>query len=254
MDEQKTVTTRLKPEHVWPLTIASYDADKNRRLRLSSQLKLQQEVGELHLQAGGFPYSWMYDTLGIAFVLTRAGAVINRMPLFEEEVVLTTWSPGLTGIQYHRCYQFCDKAGNVLVDGMSTFALVDAKTHKLMRPGNIGELEGFSFKNGKLNACPVPGKIRLPEMSPAAKREVRYSDIDYNGHLNNTVYADFICDYMPGGMEGKQADSFSINFSGEAVEGEVLNIETAVEDDIAYFRGTHERGKCFEAMCKFSSI
>ena len=36
-------------DYTWGLKIASYDAGKDRRLRPSNQLKLQQEVGELHL-------------------------------------------------------------------------------------------------------------------------------------------------------------------------------------------------------------
>ena len=37
------------------LTITSFDSDRERRLRMSSQMKLQQEVGELHLMAGDLP-------------------------------------------------------------------------------------------------------------------------------------------------------------------------------------------------------
>ena len=43
--------------YTWELKIASYDAGRDRRLRPSNQLKLQQEVVELHLGGGGLDYA-----------------------------------------------------------------------------------------------------------------------------------------------------------------------------------------------------
>lgn len=39
-------------DYTWEIKIASYDAGRDRRLRPSNQLKLQQEVGELQLSMG----------------------------------------------------------------------------------------------------------------------------------------------------------------------------------------------------------
>ena len=47
------MTYNVAPDYTWELKIASYDAGRDKRLRPSNQLKLQQEVGELHLGAGG---------------------------------------------------------------------------------------------------------------------------------------------------------------------------------------------------------
>ena len=54
-------------DYTWELKIASYDAGRDRRLRPSNQLKLQQEVGELHLGIGGLDYDAFYQH-GIVFV------------------------------------------------------------------------------------------------------------------------------------------------------------------------------------------
>ena len=51
----------IPEEYRQNLIISSYDADRERKLKLSSQLKLQQEIGELHLLEGGMPYSKLYE-------------------------------------------------------------------------------------------------------------------------------------------------------------------------------------------------
>ena len=66
-------------DYTWELKIASYDAGRDRRLRPSNQLKLQQEVGELHLGIGGLDYDAFYQH-GMVFVLTRTRTVIHRAP------------------------------------------------------------------------------------------------------------------------------------------------------------------------------
>ena len=41
---------------------------------------------------------------------------------------------------------------------------------------------------------PLPGKCETGDYQLVETRKVRYSDIDLNGHLNNTKYIDYIVD------------------------------------------------------------
>lgn len=252
MSRQMDNRPAMPGDCTWQYTVASYDVAPNRSLRLSTQLKLQQEVGEKHLKQAGFPYTYLYDQLGLIFVLTRAASRIYRAPVFEETVTVTTWCKGLQGIQYLRCYRFCDMQGNVLIDSATTFALIDAKDHRLVRPSTVKEFERFVHLPDRDNTCEKPGRIPLPErMEKIDDRRLYDSDMDYNGHLNNTVYGDFITDYVPAGLAGRTPTGFQIHFAGEAGLGETLEIATARQGNAAYYRGTHPRGLCFEASCVF---
>ena len=62
-------------DYTWGLKIASYDAGKDRRLRPSNQLKLQQEVGELHLGEGGLTWSGCAPGTGIPRALSSTAAI-----------------------------------------------------------------------------------------------------------------------------------------------------------------------------------
>lgn len=241
----------IAPDYTWDIRIHSYEAGPDRRLRLSSQLKLQQEVGELHFSAGGLGYDELYRH-GIAFVLTRTHSLISRAPELGEQVHLRTWHRSSRGAQFYRCYQFLDGEGRVLVDSVTAFALVDVKQHKLLRPTVFQEF-GLEEQPERKSSCPDPAKWRLPAgLEPAGERPVRWSDIDYNGHLNNTVYADIACDVLPGGMAGRHVTEFSIAFVHEAVEGEALTLAAGTgygEDPSCHWvSGDLPDGRrCFEA-------
>ena len=237
-------------DYTWGLKIASYDAGKDRRLRPSNQLKLQQEVGELHLGEGGLTWEEFYRH-GMIFVLTRLNSVIHRAPVLDEKVWLRTWHRDTKGAQFYRCYQFLDAAGNPLIESVSAFALVDPVTHKLLRP-EVFQPFGVETQPDRVNGCPDPGRLRPPAaLVPAGTRRVYWSDTDYNGHLNNTVYADILCDFLPGGMGGKRLTGFSISFLKEAMEGEDLVVSACAAPGEAWVAAAHQRGTCFEARATF---
>lgn len=221
-------TASVAPDYTWNIRINSFEVGPDRRLRLSNQLKLQQEVGELHLSAGGLGYDELYRH-GMAFVLTRLHTVIHRAPLLGENVRLQTWHRDSKGAQFFRCYQFLDGEDRLLIDSVTAFALVDVKDHKLLRPG-VFEQFGLYEQPDRRGSCADPAKLRPPaELAAVGERTVRWSDIDCNGHLNNTVYADIACDALPGGMAGKRITEASVAFVHEAVEGEALSLFAGTE-------------------------
>lgn len=246
-------TYPIQRDYRWHTHIASYDAGRDRLLRPSNQLKLQQEVGELHFGEGGLGFAALYEH-GMAFVLTRLNSIIHRAPTLGEPVVLETWHRDNRGVQFFRCYRFLDEAGSLLIESVSAFALVEVNTHKLLRPSRF-DLFGVPRQPERTCGCPDPVKWRLPEqMRPAGEFLVGWSETDWNGHLNNTVYADLLCDYLPGGMNGRRITSFSIQYSAEAREGDVLTLRHGEQNGLLFVSGEHARGACFEARATVETI
>ena len=243
-------TYPVPPDYTWPLKVATYQAGRDKRLTLSSQLRLQQEVGELHL--GGAGLTWEeFLRHNMVFVLTRLNTVIYRAPLMDETISRRTWHRDTKGAQFYRCYQFLDAQGSVLIDSVTAFALVDPVEHKLLRP-DVFDQFGIKTQQDRLNSCPDPGKLKPPaQLEPAGSRPIYWSDLDYNGHLNNTNYADIACDFMPGGMEGRRIKGLHLAFLKEAVAGDMLDIQTAAAGGEAWVVGSHARGRCFEARLTF---
>lgn len=245
----------LPKEYEWAIRVASYDAGPDGRLRLSNLLKLQQEAGERHLRDAGLGYQTLYDC-GVVFVLTRASGVIHRAPLFGEEVRLLTWHRNNKGTRFFRCYQFLDDSGRPLIESVSAFALVDPQAHKPLRPTVFEEM-GIGQNPEHINGCPDPERLRLPDgLVPQGERRIRWSDTDVNGHLNNTNYADILCDLLPGGMKGRRITGFSIGYQKEAREGDVLAVSATEQDGAIWMRAQRqtddgEMTPCFEAKLTY---
>lgn len=240
----------VEKDYTWHTQITTYDAGADRRLRPSNQLQLQQEVGERHLALGGLTWEELYRN-GLVFVLTKTSSVIHRAPQMDEEVWIRTWHRDTKGAQFYRCYQFLDREERPLIESVTAFALVDPVEHKLLRP-SVFDRFGLTLQPERKNGCPDPGKIRLPQdLEPAGNRTVYWSDTDYNGHLNNSKYADLMCDFLPGGMQGKRVTGFSISFLKEAREGSRLQLFAAQEPGLVTVCADHEEGRCFEAQLRY---
>ena len=84
-----------------------------------------------------------------------------------------------------------------------------------------------------------PQRVRLPrgyEPPLIGERAIVYSDLDRNNHMNNTNYPDMLCDYIPGGMEGKRVVRLAMHFVNEAVLGDNLRIYGGEYESSYYFR------------------
>lgn len=238
----------------WTFKITSFDAGEGGRLRPSCQMKLQQEAGELQLQQGGINYQVMVDK-GMVFVVTRSASIIHRAPILDEIVRLRTWHRNTKGAQFVRCYQFFDNNDNLLIESSSAFALVDPVQHRLLRPSVFFKEFGDHHLDELHTDCPSPEKLVLPcDLVHLGDRPVRWSDIDYNGHMNNTVYADVACDFVPDSLQNKRITAFALSYLKEANRGDVLSVKGKVENnETVWICADHERGRCFDARLDFSA-
>ena len=236
-------------DYTYNYNVTSFDADQNRELTLSALLRIQQEAGEQHLNTGGLGYKFLHS-MGIIFILTRAGTVIHRLPRFGDgEVCCKTWSNGFSGMLFTRSYTLTSADGELLAESASTFTAVDPNTFRLLRPGKLTEMD-LPHHPELRNACPVPAKLRFSGdegFVPALSRDITYSMIDYNGHLNNTKYADIIYDAYPDELWQNDIKSLNINFLGQALCGDIIDVECAELSGRYLFRAGHGRGQCFSA-------
>lgn len=228
-------------EYTQQVKLTTYDMDANNTLRPSALLRYCQEACELHLACYGLTHEKMQGD-GIVFVFTRAGGVVNRWPRQNDPITITTRARGVVGVQFYRSFDFyCGEEH--LAEILQASVVVSTQEHKLLRPKafldyGVGAGENTGQKLDRMN---------LPKDMPVvAEREVRYSDLDYNGHVNNSVYSDIFCDYVPGSMHGRALREFQIHYVMESREGEVLQIQREEQDGLLLMRGVNPRGISFE--------
>ena len=241
----------IQPEYNLTFKIASYDVDSADRIRLSAVLRYQQEAGEQHLIPAGLGWRDL-SSHGIAFVASRWHAAIHRLPRLEEEVTLTTWHRDRKGPRFFRCYEWRDAAGNLLIEGVMQFALVSVTDHRLLRGDEFMELAPLPDAARGVG-CADPGRFVLRDATAAGNYEVCWSDIDRNGHMNNTRYADLMWDFLPSVWQDRNPADVELYFAGESRQGDLLSLSVSMEGENACcVAGETDRGRTFAARITFS--
>ena len=104
----------------------------------------------------------------------------------------------------------------------------------------------------------LPRRLHLPrreEMENAGERKIVYSDIDYNGHMNNTHYPDMLCDFTENILT-KRVTGMTLSFLHEGAYGHTLKVlRREGEEGRTFFRTLDESGEtCLEAVLTFEPI
>lgn len=103
--------------------------------------------------------------------------------------------------------------------------------------------------------------IKLPRIAPEdcevlGEQQAVYSRCDMNGHLNNTRYADIVCDAVPWEVwDTAQIRDFTISYHREVPRGECFTLRRArPAEDTFYFDGEREGKSAFEAQLIFKHL
>jgi acyl-ACP thioesterase len=174
------------------VTVSYWDVDRDAKLLLPAVFKYLQEAAIKHadqFDAG----TRAIVTRGESWVLNRLAATIHRYPQYEEPLRVETWSSGIRVFKGYRDFRlYC--RDELVVSASSLWLYVDLKTKSLARvPANIAAAfpsrAGTVFRPNldRLRLAPPGGESRQ-----TSSVSVRYSDIDSNGHVNNTAYLDYL--------------------------------------------------------------
>lgn len=217
--------------------VDSRDMDMFAQCRPSAVLGMLQEAAtqaSLALKVSGPELLEKYNGL---WMVTRNWVELNCPLRWNDLLTIRTWHRGATGASTYRDFDIF-RDGELIGQGVSLWVMVDAQAHKLMRLKQLTEFHGTDggelMKSIKLHRASMPEQFDGQSM-----REMRYSDTDINGHINNIHYADFACDaiHLERYGSGKYVRTFQLDYITECMAGETLSIDTAVRDDHLYARG-----------------
>lgn len=96
------IILRVMTDYTVIRKIASYEVNLYGELRLSTILRICQEVAEEHLIGFGMDHVTLMQTQNLAFLILRVGMKINRMPRDGETIIIRTQPEGNSGAQFYR--------------------------------------------------------------------------------------------------------------------------------------------------------
>ena len=225
------------------LRVDSRDVDLFNQCRPSALLGILQEAATQAALALGVDGPRLLKNYNCLWMVTRTWAELDAPLHWNDAVRVKTWHRGASGASTYRDFDLF-RDGRPVGQGVMQWVMVDVDSRKLFRIKDLTEFEGTD--GGELNKSIKLHRVAMPEAFDArVQRDLRYSDTDINGHVNNIHYADYACDslHLERMEPGKFVRSLQIGYVSECRAGETLWVDTAVRGDEWFARGEGEDGK-----------
>lgn len=221
------------------------DFDKFDRIKPSSVLDLFQDAAGQHAEGIGVGFNDMLAQHYL-WVLTRIKFEIITAPTRYQTVVVKTWPLKPNRLNYRREYCIEDTNGNKLIIGSSEWVVIDSVERKLISAPDLYKLDAYHDEvmfEGKLGKVRDFESVELPRVVDAG-----FSELDVNGHVNNTKYANYVLDAI-NPTQNEVLKTFQIDYRKEVTQGTTLNVYHKREDDVISAKGQNNDGDIMFA-CK----
>ncbi|GHV66093.1 acyl-ACP thioesterase [Spirochaetia bacterium] len=207
-----------------------YDAiDTSDRLTVAATFDFFQEAAINHAESLGVGREAFVKS-GQVWVLSRISVQWDRRPKWQEVVTVRSWPRGGEKLFALRDYDIRDAEDRPVVRGRSGWIVLDIEKRRPLRPQAIMEKLPLNDGINALTESPVSLDTRA-DYKRIGERQVRYSDIDYNGHVNNTRYIQWVQDLVePGILETAARMRLDINYLSEVKFGETVELWSAAID------------------------
>jgi len=189
------------------------------------------------------------------WMLARIWYRLDRPLFWGDRIAVQTWHRPARGVSMYRDFDlFVDgqKAG----EAISVWVLADVESRKLVRLSRLTET--VQTDGGELCKQKTLNRICLPEGDTQIwPRPLYDSDTDINGHVNNTRYADFVCDALHWETRGEGCfvSEMQVGFLKECQAGETLSVAVGQDGGIWYAHGAGPDGDSrFDASLVLSPL
>ncbi len=199
--------------------IHSYQADINGKLQITAICNKLQEAAVGHVEVLGVGSGHLHES-GLFWVLSRFSVSIDQYPIVGDEIEIQTWISSIRGPFSEREFYIYSQEGNLIGGASTLWFVLSEKTRKPQKIGKMGEnMPVFPDRKGVKNK---PLKISSTKGAHFLKKiKIRYSDFDFNRHVNNVKYVEWVIDSNDVSRFGEQEIAeIDMNFIGETTENE----------------------------------
>ena len=242
--------------YVKTFVIRSEQVDMTRRLRMSELFRLLEDISIAHTEALGCTRRETLDR-GLLWIITRQLVEIDEMPVYDDEITIRGWQGEMMHVIFPRFYEII-KEGKVIIRAQALWSLIDEDTRQIIMPEDYGiELPGRPGSDDMFLTA-----IVIPESAgePVSCTEIvtRFSQMDINGHMNNTSYFNMIDDAVWNDVSSRISGDAAtdtveaaavmpvpktlyINYLSEIKAGVHLTLKEYKDANTTYYEGTGDK-------------
>lgn len=223
-------------------------------LKPSQILFIAQDMGGRHCRELTLSYDDMASR-GLFWAVSRHRVQITRLPKSGETLRVETWAMPTTAAAYPRSVVAYDEAGKECFRSITLWVIMTLDTRKMISPSKSGIQVAGVVRGLELAS---PRGLVPRDMLNSSPRRVCYTDIDRNGHMNNTRYMEWVDDLFPSDFHRSHTlKELLVCYLSESREGQTLDLRYDMEDDgclrvDAYRKEETEDHRVFSARMLFA--
>lgn len=227
--------------------------DVTAHLRPGALLEIMQEVAGDHAASLGAGREELL-ALNIAWVLTRVEVRMSRYPRFGETLTVETFPMPNRRVFFPRYFLFRDGEGRQIGCAGSMWVLMELTDRRMVFQADIASRLP---DNSDLTA-PMGMPATVEELSAPAQEALHtpvYTDLDMNGHVNNTRYVDWCCNALGiDTMKTHVLTQFAVNFSHEVLPGQQVRTLLHQDGGRFCFSGFEGDSRFFDVGGEFTPL
>jgi acyl-CoA thioesterase FadM len=176
--------------------ISTHEVDACNRWHLHALARCLQEAASQHALRLGYGYEEM-QRRGSFWVMVELVMEIQRLPGWPAHGEVRTWIVDHGVLRGRRDMEVRGTDGSLWARAATIWALLDARTHRPLRLEKVAREDLPRFPDRRALTTP---KFQWNPGNPAPRvwqDRVRWSDVDLQGHLNNTQHLRLAMDALP---------------------------------------------------------
>jgi len=158
------------------------------------------------------------------WVLSRLAVEMEEMPRAYEKFSIQIWVENVYRLFTDRNFAILNQEGKPIGYARSIWAMISMETRK---PADLLALHGGKITDYICKKeCPIDkaGRVKITEQTPCFEYQVKYGDIDLNGHVNSIKYIEHSLNLFPLEMfREKSLRRFEVAYVAESYYGDKLS-------------------------------
>ncbi len=215
-------------------TVTSFQMDMYGKVTVPVLCGMMQETASRYCYENSISLSHL-NSKNLTWMIVRQYVEFSGYPGWMDKINVSTWPRNKKGLRALRDYIVTDADGGILAKSTTTWILIDTVTK---RPVRINETVDHieALEDEKAFETEKSVKIDFPDIPFSGKDfNVRYSDLDLNGHVNNIKYIEWCLDSVPAEFQKSNiVENLSIEFMQETYADDTVSVKTAFQDGCFY--------------------
>lgn len=207
-----------------------------------------QDLAGIHAEQIGVGFEDIAKLGYIWVVLYEQYEVLQNLCKYGDEIIVRTWPKPRGRLEFEREYEICDSNGNLIIKGISNWALIDINKRTIAKANDVNFNGEFYQRTNYTDKQKRKLNLKPENIIKEYNHQVVLSDLDHNMHMNNSKYLDILYN-MQNINDYKICKKVEIAFIHEAKLNDIINVKYYKdENNRDCYIGFIDDKTCFEAI------